>query len=191
MSMGNTVGSRVWPKTAEDFYILGLWLADGYWWSSSIGLSSIDLRLIGKFESFLRDNFPDCSIKHKIYQPDGRQKRKHIAHQLYINNRAFVRSLLPFKVKSFTIPDKFLPAYLAGRIDGDGSIDKGSRLRVRIAYGNQADAERDGVFFGKANVSLYHYESAGTWVLYLRKNFWNKVLPQVQKYSVKLLPRRD
>ncbi|TSC85749.1 MAG: hypothetical protein G01um10147_1093 [Microgenomates group bacterium Gr01-1014_7] len=39
--MGNTVGSKDIFKTAEDFYILGLWLADGYWRSGSIGLTSV------------------------------------------------------------------------------------------------------------------------------------------------------
>ena len=50
--MGNTVGSKDALNSAEDFYILGLWLADGYWRSSSIGLTSVDTRLIERFKRF-------------------------------------------------------------------------------------------------------------------------------------------
>jgi len=36
-------------KEKIDPYILGLWLADRYWWGSSVGLSNTDERLILRF----------------------------------------------------------------------------------------------------------------------------------------------
>lgn len=185
------MGSRDWPTTIEDYYILGLWLADGYWWSSSIGLSSSDFRLIKRFRVFLRKQLPDVPIKVRVYKPAKNQKRKKIAKHLYVNNRMLTRLFLSYKKKQFNVASKFLPAYLAGRIDGDGSIDFKYRSGIRIAYGDRKDAKRDVVIFGRSNVSLYQYKTAGTWVIYLRKDFRDKILPRVEKYSVKLLPRRD
>lgn len=185
------MGSRVWPKSAEDHYILGLWLADGYWWSSSVGLSSSDPRLIERFRAFLTRKAPNSVLKTRIYRPISGQKRKKVAFHIYVNSRPLTRLIFSYKKGTLVIPKVFIPAYLAGRIDGDGSIDIGNRTRVRITYSDRDDAERDAKVFGKANVSLYHYMAAHTWVLYLRKKFWDKVLPKVKRYSVKLLPRRD
>ena len=36
-------------KEKIDPYIIGLWLADRYWWGSSVGLSNTDERLIPRF----------------------------------------------------------------------------------------------------------------------------------------------
>jgi len=186
---GNTVGSKVYLKSAEDFYILGLWLADGYWWSSSFGLSSSDKRLIKRFGYFLKRIAPDYPLKRRIYKIGRGQKRKKEAEHLYINNRAITRQFLLYKKKkNLFIPRIFLPAYLAGRIDGDGSIDRKYRSGIRIAYGDRRDAERDVLFFGKQNVSLYYYKAAGTWVIYLRKKFREQIINKVSKYSFKLCP---
>lgn len=183
------MGSKVYLKSAEDFYILGLWLADGYWWSSSFGLSSSDKKLIERFGSFLRRIAPNCPLKRRIYKINKNQKRKKEAVHLYINNRAITRQFLLYKQKkNFLIPSHFLPAYLAGRIDGDGSIDRKYRSGIRIAYGDKKDAEHDVVIFGRQNVSLYFYRTARTWVIYLRKHFRDKVINKVEKYSLKLCP---
>lgn len=186
------MGSRVCLKKAEDFYILGLWLADGYWWSSSFGLSASEPKLIKRFDRFLKRKFPKHSVKIRTYEVCKGQKRKKRAQHIYINSRAITREFLSYKTKKrLPIPKAFLPAYLAGRIDGDGSIDRKYRSGIRIAYGDKADAERDVLIFGKRNVSLYHYKAAKTWVIYLRKYFRDKIIPKAEKYSFKLLPRRD
>ncbi len=90
--------------------------------------------------------------------------------------------------KNFLVPSHFLLAYLAGRIDGDGSIDRKYRSGIRIAYGNKKDAEHDVLLFGKQNVSLYFYKAAGTWVIYLRKKFREEIINKIAKYSIKLCP---
>lgn len=186
------MGSKIWLETAEDYYIFGLWLADGYWRSSSIGLSSINQLLIKRFHDFLSRKLPNYPIKYRCYMPIVGQKRKHKAYHVYINCREMTRFFMSYKTKKqLAIPNNYIPAYLAGRIDGDGSIDNKHRSGIRIAYSNYEDAKRDAVLFGRDNISIYHYLAAGTWVIYLRKNYRDKIVPKASKYSVKLLPRRD
>lgn len=186
--MGNTVGSKFAFKSAEDFYILGLWLADGYWRSSSIGLTSVNLKLIDKFNKFLLRVKLEYPIKKRIYQPDGKSKRKQTAVQIYINNRILTRLFMSTKTGELFIPLKYQLAYLAGRIDGDGHIDTKHRSGIRIAYSSKEDALRDQLMFGKANMSLYQYTAARTYVLYLKKQFRDKILLKLKLYSVKLAP---
>ncbi len=61
MCMGNTVGSAntdFWNlTTADDAYIVGLWCADGYYRTSSIGISNTNLALVGKFRDFFLEFF--------------------------------------------------------------------------------------------------------------------------------------
>lgn len=188
-SMGNTVGSKDCLHTAEDFYILGLWLADGYWRASSIGLTSVESRLITRFNEFLRRTVPQSPIKIREYFPKAGEKRKLLAWQTYVNNRALTRMFLHYKQVLPRIPEEFLPAYLAGRIDGDGHIDRKHRIgHIRIAYGSLFDAQRDQQLLGITNVSLYQYTAAKTYVLYLRKSYRNQILQSVAEFSIKLAP---
>jgi hypothetical protein len=92
------------------------------------------------------------------------------------------------KTGVLSVPHKYLPAYLAGRIDGDGHIDTKHRSGIRIAYSNFDDAFRDQIMFKKSNTSLYHYLAAGTYVLYLKKHFRDEVFSKLKLYSVKLAP---
>lgn len=186
--MGNTVGSKFFFKTAEDFYILGLWLADGYWRSSSIGLTSVSPILISKFSKFLLRVAPSHSLKKRIYPVRIGDKRKQEAVQVYINNRPLTRQFMSFKTGDLYVPKPHLLAYLAGRIDGDGHIDTKHRSGIRIAYSSKDDAVRDQELFGETNVSLYQYKAARTFVLYLRKHYRERIAQAIKKYSVKFAP---
>lgn len=186
--MGNTVGSKFFFRTAEDFYILGLWLADGYWRSSSIGLTSVDPRLINRFSQFFLRVAPSNPIKERIYEVDGKSKRKQKAFQMYINSRSLTRLFMATKTEALSVPKRHLLAYLAGRIDGDGHVDVKHRSGIRIAYSSREDALRDQELFGKTNVSLYQYKAARTFVLYLRKHYREQILQEIKSYSVKLAP---
>ncbi|MBI4098192.1 MAG: hypothetical protein HY426_04105, partial [Candidatus Levybacteria bacterium] len=186
--MGNTVGSKFAFRSAEDFYILGLWLADGYWRSSSIGLTSVNPKLIDRFNKFLLKVKSEYPIKKRIYQPNGKSKRKQTAIQVYINNRALTRLFMSTKTGELSIPIEYRSAYLAGRIDGDGHIDTKHRSGIRIAYSSKDDALRDQLMFGKTNMSLYQYIAAGTYVLYLKKQYRDRILSKLKLYSVKLAP---
>ncbi len=99
--MGNTVGSKSFFKTAEDYHILGLWLADGYWRSSSIGLTSVNILLINRFINFLKRAASNAPIKKRIYEPKSGEKRRQTAIQVYVNRRCLVRLFMPIKLKSY------------------------------------------------------------------------------------------
>lgn len=182
------MGSKFFFSTAEDFYILGLWLADGYWRSSSIGLTSINPKLIEKFTLFLSRIVSDHPIKQRVYPIAEGNKRRHKAFQIYVNSRSLTRLFMTTKTGVLHVPTRFLPAYLAGRIDGDGHVDTKHRSGIRIAYSSKEDALRDQELFGLTNVSLYQYIAARTFVLYLRKHYRDKILNVLRKYSVKLAP---
>lgn len=187
MLMGNTVGSKFFFETAEDFYILGLWLADGYWRSSSIGLTSVNPQLIEKFTTFLKRVVFNYPIKMRVYKvTDGNRRQE--AYQIYVNNRSLTRLFMSTKTGILHIPQRFLLAYLAGRIDGDGHVDTKHRSGIRIAYSSNEDAVRDQIMFGKTNMSLYQYKAARTFVLYLKKHYRDKVLRELSKYCLKLAP---
>ncbi len=186
--MDNTVGSKAIFNTAEDFYILGLWLADGYWRSSSIGLTSVTPDLINKFCKFLIKIAPSCPIKKRVYFVKKGDKRKQTAFQVYINNRPLTRMFMSLKTGALQIPNQYLLAYLAGRIDGDGHVDTKHRSGIRIAYSSKEDARRDQIMFGETNVSLYQFKAARTYVLYLKKHFRDQISQEIGKYSLKLAP---
>ena len=177
-------------KNSEDYYLLGLWLADGYWWSSSIGLSSTNEVYISRFRLFLKRLSPEHEIKEHVYRPKKGEKRKLVAKHVYINSRPLTRAFMELKVKdNLNIPKKYLPAYFAGRIDGDGHVDKKHGKGIRIAYTTRRDALRDMKLLKmlcKEPVSLYRYHQANTWVLYFRKDFMDIVQPKLAKYAYKL-----
>ncbi len=67
-------------------------------------------------------------------------------------------------------------------------MDTKYRSGIRIAYSTKEDAIRDQRLFGKTNMNLYQYKSAGTYVLYLKKHYREKIWQQLKKFSVKLAP---
>ncbi len=190
--MGNTVGS---PGTnfcnfftnEKDAYILGLWCADSYWWSSSIGLSNTDPNLIESFKRFLKKHFPSSRI---------RFNRNH----LFVNSRPLLREFISAKKRLNELKDaKTIRAYFAGRFDGDGSIDKNLRNDCRIVYGRENEAKKDKELLGRigiVNTKIYYYKSAKTFCLYISRYEANKFIENILSYSVKLQklvlgPRRD
>lgn len=186
--MGNTVGSKFVFNTAEDYYILGLWLADGYWRSSSIGLTSVSPKLIDRFINFLQRVSSDHSIKKRIYEVKEGNRRKQTAFQIYVNSRSLTRLFMSYKTGVLNIPKHYLIAYLAGRIDGDGHVDTKHRSGIRIAYSSKEDASRDQKMYGITNTSLYEYKAARTFVLYLKKSYRERISQEIKKYSLKLAP---
>ena len=190
--MDNTVGSTNtnfcnFFSQEEDAYILGLWCADSYWWSSSIGLSNAESDLIERFRKFLRKHFPENRIKFN---------RNH----LFVNSRPLLREFIFAKSNLNRFKDiKIIQAYLAGRFDGDGSIDKNLRNDCRIVYGKKEEAEMDKKFvkkIGVDNTKIYYYRSANTFCLYVSRYQAEQFLENILPYSLKLqklvfVPRRD
>jgi intein/homing endonuclease len=190
--MGNTVGSAStnfcnFFSNEKDAYILGLWCADSYWWASSIGLSNTDTDLIERFKKFLRRFFPENRIKFN---------RNH----LFVNSRPLLREFISAKDSLEKLKNtKVIRAYIAGRFDGDGSIDKNLRNDCRIVYGKKKEAENDKEFLkriGIRNTKIYYYRNARTFCLYISRYETGRFLEKILPYSVKLqklvlAPRRD
>lgn len=190
--MGNTVGSAStnfcnFFSNEKDAYILGLWCADSYWWVSSIGLSNTDPDLVEVFRKFLKRFFPENRIKFN---------RNH----LFVNSRPLLREFISAKNSLGNLKDsKLIRAYIAGRFDGDGSIDKNLRNDCRIVYGRKSEAETDRELLKRisiSNVKVYHYKSAKTFCLYISRYEVKKFLENISPYSLKLqklvfAPRRD
>ena len=176
------------PKSTEDYYILGLWCADGYHWTSSIGLSSIDLSLIQKFRNFLSRLFPEERIKLGKYTTG---KRKYVGYKLYVNCRALLRIFKAFKDNSERkLSDaEAIKAYIAGRFDGDGCISRDLKRDCRISYGSYQDAKLDYDLLkeiGMHNSKLYRYRTSNTFVVYISMKDVSKFLESISKHSVKL-----
>lgn len=190
--MGNTVGSVNtnfcnFFSDEEGSYILGLWCADSYWWGSSIGLSNTNIDLIKRFKRFLKRFFSEERIKFN---------RNH----LFVNSRPLLREFISAKkVLKNLKKDKVIKAYIAGRFDGDGSIDKNLRNDCRIVYGNMNEAKLDKKLLKKIGVNkvkIYYYKSAKTFCLYVSRYETKKFLNYILPYSSKLqklvfTPRRD
>lgn len=187
------------PKTKEDFYILGLWCADGYHWSSSIGLSNIDRDLIKRFRSFFLGLFSDKRIKLTVYK-EG--KRRHVAYKLYVNSRPLLRRFMQFKEDKKRDIKGILQAaaYFAGRFDGDGCISRDLSKDCRISYGSLEDAELDFRLvtkrLGLTKSKIYRYRTSSTYVLYISRREILKFRKLIISMSVKLQklafkPRRD
>lgn len=189
---GNTVGSTDanfcnFFFSEEDAYILGLWCADNYWWSSSIGLSNTDALLIEKFRKFFKKHFPAERIK---------ENRNHI----FVNSRPLLREFISARKKLNGFKNKqSIAAYFAGRFDGDGSIDKDLRKDCRIVYSNEQEAELDRRILRRIkidNAKIYCYKKAKTFCLYISRYQAEEFLKNILPYSVKLqklasVPRRD
>ena len=190
--MGNIVGSTStnfcnFFSNEKDAYILGLWCADSYWWSSSIGLSNTDSDLIKIFRNFLERFFQEDRIKFN---------RDH----LFVNSRPLLREFVSAKNNLDKFKNtKVIRAYIAGRFDGDGSIDKNLRNDCRIVYGRKGETEQDKEFLkriGINNVKIYYYKTARTFCLYVSRYEAKKFIESILPYSLKLqklvlVPRRD
>lgn len=201
--MGNTVGSAntdFWNlKTKDDAYIVGLWCADGYHRTSSIGLSNTDTDLIEKFREFFLKFMPMERLKLRIYRPD-KFKRRTKAYHLYVNSRPLLRIFREFKNNATRFIDRnFIPPYMAGRFDGDGSVAKDFYCDCRIVYGNLEEAQNDLALMellGFQKMKIYNYRTARTFCLYFSRLETKKFLSLIYPHSVRLqksvfVPRRD
>ncbi|MBI2025126.1 MAG: hypothetical protein HYT03_03520 [Candidatus Harrisonbacteria bacterium] len=200
--MGNTVGSAntdFWNlKTKNDAYIVGLWCADGYHRTSSIGLSNTDTDLIEKFREFFLKFLPVERLKLRIYHPD-KFKRRTKAYHLYVNSRPLLRIFKEFKNDAKQIGKDLILPYIAGRFDGDGSVAKDFYRDCRIVYGSREEAGNDLALMrllGFQKMKIYYYRTAKTFCLYFSRLETNKFLSLIYPYSVRLqksvfAPRRD
>ena len=187
-------------------YILGLWSADGYHRTSSIGLTTIYPNLAIKFQSFLLEKFSKERLKLRIYL--GRRKKvktdwffgekinyclgsklKNSAYQIYVNSRPLLRFFRACVNERKELSKIFIPSFFAGRFDGDGSVSKDRKKDLRIAYSKKKETQIDRSLLSKLafkKIKIYRYKKAGTYVLYISRFSTQSFLEMIQPESLKL-----
>jgi len=202
----------------EDAYILGLWCADGYHRSSSIGLSNTDISLIRRFSEYLIERFPKERLRLRSYIPVlldksmienlgitdnvrfcSVRKAKQISYHVYVNSRPLLREFRENRNNIVNMESEFVMPYIAGRFDGDESIGKDIKRDFRISYASKIEAGTDKSLLEKIypyRIKIYCYQKAKTYVLYCSRMDSQKLAKDLFLYSIKLkrlfdLPRRD
>lgn len=190
---------------ADDAYALGLWCADSYWWSSSIGLSNVEPELILWFGKYLSRALSPDRIRLRIYKVpeigiDERVlrmtervsvrppfKMRRTAYQVYVNCRPLVRRFFEGRRRVSELDSKWVGPYIAGRFDGDGSFG----TRVRIAYTTREEAQLDSQLLraaGIENTSVLYYSKANEFCVYIHGSdvelFTNLIRPHSWKASL-------
>lgn len=211
--MGNTVGSSSEVQKlitdSESAYIVGLWCADGYHRTSSLGLTTVTKVLADRFVHYLGNLFPKERIKWQIYYPPGQKpvgmnlpmqplgKAKHLVYRPYVNSRPLLRLFQNVEQHIGELALQYIPAYFAGRFDGDGCVNKNLRNDLRITYSNKSEAEVDQKLLAKFKgytTRVYYYRMSHAYNLYVSRYDATHFLQTIAPYSVKvqsLLPRRD
>jgi len=194
-------------ESAEEAYILGLWCADGYHRTSSIGLSNVDSELIKRFELYLRKHFALDRLRLRVYVPNHvavdeklirrykkvayckAKKARRVAYQVYVNSRPFLRKFIKDRSDRYLIQPDFIIPFMAGRFDGDGSVDTNLKKDFRIVYGDMQGAKIDAELLQRIRpykVSIYHYKKARTYALYVSQKDSGKLIKDLLPYSLNL-----
>jgi hypothetical protein len=171
-------------RDADDAYALGLWCADSYWWSSSIGLSNVEPELIARFGEYLGKVLSPDRVRVRAYQvPDTPLdervlrlttklsvrpafKMRQTAYHVYVNSRPLVRRFFLARERLADLDPLWVGPYIAGRFDGDGSFG----TRVRIAYTTRTEAELDARLLSAAGIdktSVLYYSKANEYCTYI------------------------
>jgi intein-encoded DNA endonuclease-like protein len=191
--------------TADQAYVLGLWCADSYWWSSSIGISNVEPELVVRFAAYLRGLLDPERLRIRVYEvkgdpPDTRVlalttkisirpagKARRTAYHAYVNSRALVRRFQAQKARlEEVIPEAFIGPYFAGRFDGDGSWGS----RPRVAYTTREEAEVDARMLARAKVhrtSVLTYRDAGTVCVYIHRSELDRFRHLIEPWSWKMV----
>ena len=177
-------------------YILGLWGADRYLRTSSIGVSNTNVALLKSSLEYLLERFPEDRIKVRVYGDEvyaefqrfdlsfcKGSKNKTTAYHVYVNSRPLVREFTYALNNRHKLQHNCVYAYFAGRFDGDGSISS-KRKFCRIVYSNIDELWKDRSLLSNIKTSVYRYRSAGTYCLYFSETTLDKFLLEISKYSV-------
>lgn len=196
----------------EEHYIFGLWCADGYHRTSSIGLSNINVDLIQRFRRYLLSRFDESRLRLRVYIPEsfgGRvsldkfrvknvsvlkvTKARNPSFHIYVNSRPLLREFQQRREKILEMKGNQIFPYLAGRFDGDGSVDQDGRKDFRIVYGSHKEAEQDKLLLQKIRpdyqLKVYQYKQARTHCLYVSRYHSEKLIENLISYSTILKSR--
>ncbi len=198
-------------KTDSDFYCLGLWCADKYYWSSSVGITTVSVPLLERFSDLLLRQFTLSRLRLRVYLPTDISFNKKVlpsnlqavkssickgnkhtqpAFQLYVNSRPFLRCLKSWEQlrSSFLLEKGDICAFFGGRFDGDGSVSSDLKSDCRIVYKNRREAEMDKDIVGSVGYEavIYKYGFSGTYCLYFGWQISEKFLKSIRPFSVKV-----
>ncbi len=202
--------------TTENAYILGLWCADGYHRTSSIGLSNTNECLISVFHKFLSKLFPEDRLRLRVYTNplfqdlnfgENLAKRLGVAKlsqlylrksveptiHVYVNSRPLLRTFTRARKNVNLLSKESIVAYFAGRFDGDGSITKDLKSDCRIVYTDKTETVTDQKLLKKIGIiktSVYEYKKAHTHCLYIFRSESKQFVNLIREYSrtQKLVP---
>ena len=192
-----------------DPYILGLWLADKYWWGSSVGISNTDERLILRFSKWLLQYYPPERLRLKIYVSHSEKfvsteimkivpreniktylhkKLSSIQYVLYVNSRPLKRLFdnVSGNIFKYLANDEDIIDYLAGRVDGDGSIDI-HKLRLRIAYSNFYEVLTDARLLEKIGITpkIKYYTTAREYILEICCKEYREIIQLLARKTIR------
>jgi hypothetical protein len=189
-------------KDADDAYALGLWCADSYWWSSSIGLSNVEPELIVRFGKYLCKTLGPDRIRLRAYKVPEEPidvrvleltarlsvrpafKMRRTAYHVYVNCRPLVRRFFQARKRLAEMAPRWVGPYIAGRFDGDGSFG----TRVRIAYTTLEEAEIDARLLSAAGIektSVLYYSKANEYCIYIHESDRQLFLSLIGPFSWK------
>jgi hypothetical protein len=187
-------------------YAFGLWCADGYWWSSSIGVSNVEPVLVTRFASALRCHLPPERLRLRIYLVPGdppspsvleltenisvcrASKMARTAYHLYVNSRPLLRMARRDRDQLERLPEKYLGPYFAGRFDGDGCL--GSTPRLSYTTRDEADVDRDLLDrAGICSTSVLYYRKANEYCIYIQQASWEQFERLIEPFSYKVTRR--
>lgn len=191
----------------KEAYALGLWCADGYWWSSSIGLTNTEPQLVTRFGKYLESMLGTDRIRMRVYLVEGDLPDPHVlsitervtlkpaykmqrtAYQIYVNSRPLLRRFRDLREEVPTIPPELIGAYLGGRVDGDGTLG----VTPRIAYATSREAKRDLALLEDRDIigSVLYYKKANEYCVYLQKPTLGQFLDLIGPFSWKLEIRNE
>jgi hypothetical protein len=185
---------------ADDAYAVGLWCADSYWWSSSIGLTNVEPDLILWFGRYLAKTLSPDRVRLRVYEVPGNGideqvlrltdrvsvrppfKMKRTAYQVYVNCRPLVRRFFEGRRRLSELDSKWVGPYIAGRFDGDGSFG----TRTRIAYTTEVEAQLDSQLLraaGIENSSVLYYSKANEFCVYIYGSDVELFINLIKPYS--------
>lgn len=190
----------------NEAYALGLWCADGYWWSSSIGLTNTEPQLITRFGKYLESMLGSDRVRMRVYVVEGdlpdpcvlsltkrvmlkpAYKMKRTAYQIYVNSRPLLRRFREMRDAVTDISPHLVGAYFGGRVDGDGTLG----VTPRIAYATLHEANRDLALLAAAGIvgSVLFYRKANEYCIYLHKGTLQQFLDLIAPYNWKLQSMR-
>lgn len=194
--------THAFVRDAAHAYALGLWCADGYWWSSSIGISNVEPELVLRFARYLSQILSPDRLRLRVYEVEGERpdervvklterisirpasKMKRTAYHLYVNSRPLVRRFFADRRRLAEVPKHLLGPYFAGRFDGDGSWG----TTPRIAYTTSEEAHGDLNLLSRAGVeraSVLFYEKANEYCIYVHRPAWIDFDQLINQYSCK------